>query len=88
MSTVAEAKRAALAAGAIAGIMSTLDAATRGEWPKLRVGIGAAIAAGALSLIADKWPDIAAGFAGLIIIAALLGTGARVVPRITQYFAS
>lgn len=84
--TPSGAKKAALAAGTAAGTMAVLDAATSARWPRLRVAIGAGIVIATLTALAEPLPDIAGGFALLILIAALLGTGARVLPRVVNYF--
>ena len=51
--------------------------------PRARAFIAAVILAAFLSFVADASPELAASFAGLVLVSALLTSGADVLNRVT-----
>lgn len=72
----AEAKKWILPAVAVSGVTAAVsDITTSRQVPRVRIAIGAIIVAAILSFLADLAPEVAAGFAGTILVGALLLKG-------------
>jgi len=85
--TPAEAKKWIIPAVAVAGITAAVsDITDNKQFPRIRIAIGGVLAAAGLTFLAEIAPQVAAGFAGIILIGALLLKGG-VFSRIAQILA-
>lgn len=84
MATPAGAKALGITAAMVAGGLSAANQITQGRAPSLTTVFGAFGVAIGLTAIAGFAPGVAAGFAVLVILTALLTTGAATITRITS----
>lgn len=82
MVSAAGAKSTVLGCVLGAGAIASVDSLSRGEWPPLRVGVGVFLAGGMLLVLADVNAPLAAGFAGLVLVGALLRDGIPAARRV------
>ncbi len=82
--SVASAKGLGLAAAFTAGGLAAANQITQGKAPRLTTVFGAFGVAIGLTAIAGFAPGVAAAFAVLIILTALLTSGAATISRITS----
>jgi hypothetical protein len=82
MSTTSSAKRLGIAAGLTTAGLAAAGSITRGEAPRLRHTFGAFGVAIGLTALAGVAPGVAAALAVVIIITALLTSGATTIARI------
>lgn len=73
--TPSRAKALTVAAVGTAALLASLEHVSRGQQPPLTVYIGAAVSGVALLALSDVAPSLAAGFAGLLLVGALLRNG-------------
>lgn len=77
--TDAKAKRLVLGAMVAVGILAAARDLTGGVVPKVRIIIGAAVVAAALTATAEVAPELAASFAMLVLVTATLTAGADTI---------
>lgn len=70
-----QAKRYVLVGVGGAAALAVVDAYRRGETPTPRIGVGAVAAGVVLSVLAEVVPDLAGGFALLMLTAAAFAVG-------------
>lgn len=78
----AGAKRAVVAFMALSAGAAIFRAARRGQTPRMRIALGALVAAVVLSAIADAAPTIAVGMAATTFVVALMGLGPDAIETI------
>jgi hypothetical protein len=84
MTTPAQAKRLVLGGLGVAGIMAAAGDLASGEAPKLRIFIGACVAAAVLAMVAELQPELAAGLALLILLSATIAAGPTTFAKVGQ----
>jgi len=84
MASTASAKGAGIAAAMVAGGLSAANQITQGRAPRLSTAFGAFGVAIGLTTLASFAPGVAMAFAVLVIVTALLTSGAATITRITS----
>lgn len=76
--TGGKAKALTIAAVGTAGLLASLEHVARGQQPPVTTFVGVAVSGVALLALAEVSPQVAAGFAGLLLVGSLLRNGSDV----------
>lgn len=82
--TESHAKTLILASVGTSAVLASLDSISRGQRPDLRIFVGAGVTGFLLLVGAEVSPQLAGGFALLLLVGALLTNGVKAAGAVTK----
>jgi hypothetical protein len=82
----AQAKRLVVVSCASAAAVASLADLATGTFPSARIPVGAFAAGAALTLLAEVAPQLAGGFAAVILVTAVFVVGGKAWPNVAAIF--